>query len=195
MGRSRCPGRVRPLSRGLAAVLPLLALTLVLGGCASSANSAAGAAEAREHASARPAGQPEEYQRIVAELRRATECVSAVESKRDFTPLRTKAPENGHNEPYPKQFMDKSKATPTERKLLDAYLTAIGPCQPDFGALALPAHRNITRMISETWLQQQELYRHLRDGMISWGVFNQGTRSNADKLSGGLLALRMTNEG
>lgn len=140
--------------------------------------------------------QAMEYQRIIAELRRASECVSTIEAKSEYAPLRAKSPGGGaHDNPYPTQYMDKSKATAAHGKLILAFLDEMQPCQPNFGALVVHAHQNITRMILETWAQQQDLYRHLKEGVITWGVFNQGTRSNADKLSGGLQALRLTNEG
>jgi hypothetical protein len=207
LGRSRFLGWARPLSRGAvpsAPVFPMmLAVVLLLAGCADGPQSettttvsdgsgkgaaAAAAAQAAEM-------QPIEYQHILAELHRATDCVSAVESKRDFAPLRAKSPDPAQHEPYPKHLLDTSKATATEQRLITAFLTAIAPCQPEFGLMTVPAHRNITRMISDTWAQQQDLYKHLAGGLISWGVFNQSTRSNADKLSGVLMALRLTNQG
>ncbi len=139
--------------------------------------------------------QAGEYQRIVAELRRAADCVSTTEAKPDFAPLRAKAPEGSKSTPYPTTFLDKSKATPAEQMLITNLLVEITPCQPNFGMVTVRTHQSITRMISDTWQQQSELYRHLKEGVITWGIFNQETRSNADKLSGGLQALRLTNQG
>ena len=79
--------------------------------------------------------------------------------------------------------------------LITNLLVEITPCQPNFGMVTVRRHQSITRMISDTWQQQSELYRHLKEGVITWGIFNQETRSNADKLSGGLQALRLTNQG
>ncbi|MEI8394692.1 MAG: hypothetical protein WCF85_08160 [Rhodospirillaceae bacterium] len=141
--------------------------------------------------------QATEYRQMLGELRRASECVSTAEARPEFAPLRAKAPSSpgGADAMYPAAMMDKSKATPAQGKLIGTFLELIAPCRPDFPAVTVREHRNITRMISDTWMQQQELYTHLKGGQITWGVFNQGTRVNADKLSGGLLALRLTNEG
>ena len=174
----------------------ILATGLLLAGCAGqprpdAGQSAAAAVAAQAQADAQT--QAGEYQRIIAELRRASECVSSIENQPEYAPLRAKAP-GSRDDPNPTYLLDKSKASAAHGKLIGGFLEAMVPCQPNFGALSTRAHQNITRMISETWMQQQDLYRHLKEGRITWGVFNQGTRSNADKLSGGLQALRLTNE-
>jgi len=187
--RSVC--RLRQQGTGL-----VLALGLLLAGCAgqpkpeTGQNAAAMAAQAQAEAQTQAA----EYQRIIAELRRASECVTSIEGQPEYAPLRAKAP-GGRDDPNPTYLLDKSKATAAQGRLIESFLGAMGPCQPNFGALSIRAHQNITRMISDTWMQQQDLYRHLKEGRITWGVFNQGSKSNADKLSGGLQALRLTNEG
>ena len=137
-------------------------------------------------------GAAEEYQRIVAELRRASECVTAVEASPEFAPLRVKAPDRSQNDPYPRALLDKSKATPAEQKLLARLIERIASCQPSFGVLMVPMHQSLTRMIDVTWQQQGELYRHLAEGAISWGLFNQGVRSNADRLAGAVQAISDT---
>ena len=130
-----------------------------------------------------------------AELRRAAECVNTIEAKPEFAPLREKAPEGGSKDPYPVTFLDKSKATSSEQGLIASLLDQIAPCEPNFGTLTVRVHQSITRMIGDVWHQQGELYRHLKEGVITWGLFNQGTKSIADKLTGGLQALRLSNEG
>jgi hypothetical protein len=137
-------------------------------------------------------GAAEEYQRIVAELRRASECVTAIEASPEFAPLRAKAPDRSQSDPYPRALLDKSKATPAEQKLLAGLIERIASCQPRFGVLMVPMHQSLTRMIDLTWQRQGELYRHLEEGTISWGLFNQGVRSNADRLAGAVQAISDT---
>ena len=176
----------------------ILVVALAISGCAASdhsANPMTAAPPPPEQGTAQPLVQAKEFQAIIAELRRASECVTTTEAKPDFAPLRAKAPPGGGKYPYPSYFLDKSHASATEQKLIGTFLEQIAPCRPNFAALTVREHRNITRMITDTWAQQAELYQHLKEGVITWGIFNQGTRSNSDKLSGGLQALRLTNEG
>ncbi|MEI6984898.1 MAG: hypothetical protein WCK65_02120 [Rhodospirillaceae bacterium] len=172
----------------------LAGLVLVAGLVVSSCASRGRTSESAGPTPSAPQVQAAEFQQIIAELRRASTCISDAEAAPGFAPLRAKAPSDTHDSPYPTYMLDKKKATPAEGQLITKFLETIAPCQPDFGAPTVRSHQSITRMISDTWTQQQELYRHLKEGLISWGVFNQGTRSNADKLSGGLQALKLTNE-
>lgn len=167
-----------------------------LGGCANGTGPSSGGGVSPQAQADNPAQvRAEEYQRIVAELRRASECVTRTEAMPAFAPLRARAPETGKDDPYPASLLDRSKATPVEQQLIGSLLMQIAPCEPYFGTLSVRVHQTITRMISSTWQQQNELYRHLKEGVITWGIFNQGTRSNADQLSGGLQALRFSDEG
>ena len=183
---------------GFAVVVPLLA------GCASQpkADTAAVAGGVRQPVAAQGLAdvqandrQRTEYQQILAELRRASECVSVTEAKPEFAPLRARAPNGAQGGAYPSQMSDRNKATAAEGRLIVSFVEMIVPCQPNFPPLTVRVHQSITRMINETWMQQRDLYRQLKDGQIAWGVFNQGTRSNADRLSGGLQALRLSNDG
>lgn len=138
------------------------------------------------------APQAFEYQRLVNELRRASQCVIAAEDQPKFAPLRNKAPGSGA---LTAAFLtNNAKANQTERQLIEEFLKAIAPCEPDFGIVTVRQHQSIARMINDTWRRQEQLYGLLRDGAVSWGKFNQDTKANADKLSGGLEALRLINE-
>jgi hypothetical protein len=191
--------RFRPWYCGAPRAAALLAgfALLTLAACSNGADQPPPAATPAQAPVANPQVQiqAEEYQRIITELRRVADCVRTAEGKPDFAPLRAKAPEGGRNTPYPTTFLDKSKASPAEQGMITSLLEQIAPCQPNFGVPTVRVHQSITRMISDTWQTQSELYRHLKEGVITWGIFNQETRSNADKLSGGLQALRLSDEG
>lgn len=134
-----------------------------------------------------------EYQGILSELRRASGCVTEVEARAEFASLRARTPKD--SEPVKvAYFQDKRKASTKEKAAVDSFMKAISPCEPQLSGFALRQHRNIGRMISDTWRHQQMLYQQLRNGAITWGNFNQETKGNADKLAGGLEALRLTHE-
>jgi hypothetical protein len=182
----------------LSSRLILLAAGLTLFGCAGESRPTTTVAATSRPDSAAPSAdrsQSAEYQRILQELHRASECVGTAEGRPEFTPLLARASNGAGGDAYPRHFLDKSRATAAEGPLIDRYLAAIKPCQPAFGVMTLPSHQSITRMIDGTWRQQQALYHQLKGGQISWGQFNRDTASNADRLTGALQALKLTNEG
>ena len=183
-------------SLGLASVL---AFGLALSGCAGQSDAVKTEAmvQSRLEAQAQQQvrAQLSEYQNILADLRQTTMCVTAVEGRPEFKALKAHAPKDGPAPPKPEVLTDRSKASAAESKSIAAFLQAMTACKPNFAPLTTPATRNIVRMIADTWTEQQELYGQLKDRKIGWGAFNQATRSNSDKLSGALKALRLTNEG
>ena len=195
----RLPGRLSGLAR--LAAIPALTLGLALSGCAGEPDPLKTEALVKSRLEAEALQQMRtqisEYQTILATLRQTTMCVSSAEKKPEFKRLQAHGADEGDGKtpPSPAKLTDAGKASAKDGKMIAAFLEAMAPCRPAFGAIANPANRNIARVISDTWTDQQELYGRLKDRKISWGAFNQGTRSNSDKLSGALKALRLTNEG
>jgi hypothetical protein len=183
------PGSARSAFRP-GSLRPVLVLAAMLAACAG--DPVRPEAEAtRTEAPAQ--AQVQEYQRIVNELRRASQCVIKTEDDPRFAPLQAKAP--GSAAAGTAFLADPAKPSETERRLIEDFTKAIVPCEPDFGVVVNRHHQSITRMINDTWRRQEQLYGLLRDGAVTWGQFNQNTKANADKLSGGLEALRLINEG
>ncbi len=187
----------RPSAFARLAMLPALALGLALSGCAGSPEKTEALVKSRLDAQAEQQmrTQISEYQSILAVLRQTTMCVTSAEKMPEFKGIQAHGSNDGDTPPAPAKLTDPHKASAREGKAIVAFLQAMAPCRPDFGALANPANRNIARVIADTWSDQQELYGQLKDRKIGWGTFNRGTRSNSDKLSGALKALRLTNEG
>ena len=194
--RSLC--RFRRLLPSLAA-LPALALGLALSGCAGGPDQDKTEALVKSRVQAQAEQQMRtqinEYQAILATLRQTTMCVTTAEKKPEFKRLQAHGSNDGDTPPSPAKLTDPAKAGAKDGKIIAAFLQAMAPCRPDFGAIATPANRNIARVIGDTWDDQQELYGRLKERKIGWGEFSRGTRSNSDKLSGALKALRLTNEG
>ena len=178
------------------ALLPLLALTPGLSGCAGQAKTEALVKSRLEaQANEQMRVQLGEYQSILAVLRQTSLCVTTAEQRPEFKSLLAHGSNDGDNPPMPAKLVDNHKASAKEIKLIDAFLEAMAPCKPGFGPITTPTNRNIAQVIGDTWSDQQTLYGGLKERKLSWGAFNRATRANSDKLSGALKALRLTNEG
>lgn len=201
MTEFRSLNRLRRRLPGLArlAVIPALALGLAVSGCAGESDAVRTEALVKTRLDAQADQQLRtqigEYQTILAVLRQTTMCVTTAEQKPEFKRLQAHGSNDGDTPPAAAKLIDPKKASAKDGKMIAAFLEAMAPCRPSFGALSIPANRHIARVISDTWTDQQELYGRLKDRAISWGEFARGTRSNSDKLSGALKALRLTNEG
>ncbi len=186
----RFPGFARLMA------VPALALGLAVSGCADQAETEA-LIQTRlvAYSQDQLRAQVSELQNILAALRQTTACVTAVEAKPLYRSLQLHTPKDGPAPPSPSVLTDARKASAIEAKLITAFLVDMEPCRPSYGPLSVPANRNIAKVIDDTWHDQRDLYEQLKNQKIGWGRFNLETRSNSDKLSGALKALRLTNEG
>ncbi|MBI1208825.1 MAG: hypothetical protein GC191_16260 [Azospirillum sp.] len=179
MGSHPAGFSLRRLAIGVASAAALLAV----GACASAPSGPDDAVSKAELA---------EYRVIVGELERASKCVIQVESEPRFQSLHTKTPDQGTTDP--RFFVDASRATPQQAEAVLDFVGAMAACRPYLGEMSFRVHRNIARLIIDTWDRQQRLYGELRGGTITWGQFNLESKHSADRLSGALEALRLTDQ-
>lgn len=148
---------------------------LVLAGCASDTN--------------RPAApSPEDFQAVMRELQRVSQCVSGVENRPDLALLRARTP-GDQTAPNAPVYSDTSLPSDAEVNEIRKFQQGIIPCRPDFAAVQDAGTRARTQDIDLVWADQQALYADLANRALTWGQFNRATRGNADRLTGLLAAM------
>ncbi|CAK0752208.1 hypothetical protein CCP2SC5_180002 [Azospirillaceae bacterium] len=145
---------------------------------------------AQNPASSQMTDATNEYLMMVNQLRRTSQCITEVENRLEFAPIRVhtsdRAVQSGE------AYTDRNRVASKESALVNRFSSSIQGCRPIFGALIYPHHQEVVQNIDMIWNNQSNLYADLGAGSVSWGQFNQLTKSNSIKLGNLFNALITT---